>query len=175
MEKTFVVKKIKIAITGPESSGKTTLAKEISAHFKKSILVNEFAREYLKTVNGKYTYSDLIKIAKGQKEREIQASKKNSQLIICDTTLNEIKIWSLEKFNKCEKWILNTKDNYTHYLLSKPDIPWEPDPLRENPFDRERLFNIHLKYLQNKSYTIIYGDKKSRFLMAKKIINSYLT
>ena len=169
------MKKIKIAITGPESSGKTTLAKKLSTHFKKSILVNEFAREYLKKVNEKYTYSDLIKIAKGQKEREIQASKKNSQLIICDTTLNEIKIWSLEKFNKCEEWILNKKDNYTHYLLCKPDIPWEPDPLRENPFDRERLFNIHLKYLQNKSYTIICGDKKSRFLMAKKIINSYLT
>ena len=70
------MKKIKIAITGPESSGKTTLAKKLSTNFKKSILVNEFAREYLKTVNGKYTYSDLIKIAKGQKEREFQASKK---------------------------------------------------------------------------------------------------
>ena len=137
-------------------------------------MVNEFARNYLKTVNGKYTYSDLIKIAKGQKERENQASKKNSQLIICDTTLNEIKIWSLEKFNKCEEWILNTKDNYIHYLLCKPDIPWEPDPLRKTLLI-ERLFNIHLKYLQNKSYTIICWDKKSRFLMAKKIINSYLT
>ena len=41
------------------------------------------------------------------------------------------------KFNKCEKWILDTKDNYTYYLLCRPDIPWEPDPLRENPFDRE--------------------------------------
>ena len=148
---------------------------DLCKYFKNSFLVNEFSREYLEKLTRKYIFADLLNIAKGQRKNEIQAIKNNYELIISDTTIQEIKIWSIEKFNKCEPWILNQEDNYNHYLLCKPDIPWDPDPLRENPFDRERLFNIHLKYLQNKSYTIICGDKKSRFLMAKKIINSYLT
>ena len=109
----------------------------------------------------------------GQIKRELIANTTNSQIIISDTTLQVIKIWSLEKFKKCDDWILQQKENYTHYLLCKPDITWEPDPFRENPLDRDRLFNIYLKDLQGKSFTIISGDQKSRLSVGKKIINSY--
>jgi len=165
---------VKIAITGPESSGKTTLAKSLNDFYTNSIIVHEFAREYLKKIQRKYNYNDLLEIAKGQRKREIIANTKNSQIIISDTTLQVIKIWSLEKFKKCDDWILQQKENYTHYLLCKPDITWEPDPFRENPLDRDRLFNIYLKDLQGKSFTIISGDQKSRLSVGKKIINGYL-
>ena len=57
------MKQIKIAITGPESCGKTTLSKALKKHYKESILVPEFAREYLHKLNSKYQYSDLLNIA----------------------------------------------------------------------------------------------------------------
>lgn len=167
------MKQIKIAITGPESSGKTTLSEALNKHYEDSILVPEFAREYLNKLNRKYQYSDLLKIAKGQKKIELIERKKN-KIIILDTTLQVIKIWSMEKYKKCDPWILDQKENYTHYLLCKPDFTWKPDPLRENPFDRDRLFNVYLKDLNNKTFTIISGNQKSRFMTAKKIINHYL-
>lgn len=166
------MKQIKIAITGPESSGKTTLSKSLNKHYKESVLISEFAREYLHKLNRKYQYSDLLNIAKGQKKKEL--IENNNQIIISDTTLQVIKIWSLDKYKKCDPWILNNEGSYTHYLLCKPDFAWEPDPLREDPFDRERLFNIYLRDLHKKPYTIISGMPKSRFITAKKIIDHYL-
>ena len=167
------MKQIKIAITGPESSGKTTLSKSLKKHYKESVLIPEFAREYLHTINRKYQYSDLLNIAKGQKKTEL-TEKNNNQIIISDTTLQVIKIWSLEKYKKCDPWILSNEGSYTHYLLCKPDFAWEPDPLRENPFDRERLFNVYLKDLHAKPYTIISGSPKSRLATSKKIIGHYI-
>jgi len=168
------MRQIKIAITGPESSGKTTLSELLNKYYKDSVLVSEFAREYLNKLNRKYQYSDLLKIAKGQKEKELIEKKNNNKIIISDTTLQVIKIWSLEKYKKCDPWILNNEGIYTHHLLCKPDFKWKPDPLRENPFDRDRLFDIYLKDLNKKPFTIVSGKKKSRFITAKKIIDHYL-
>ena len=165
---------IKIAITGPESSGKTTLANSLNNHYNNSTITPEFARIYLNKLNRKYNYSDLSKIAQRQKKNELITCKKNTRIVISDTCLQVIKIWSQEKFKKCDPWILNYKENYTHYFLCKPDFPWKPDPLRENPLDRDRLFNLYLKDLQGKPFTIVSGGKKSRLSIAKKIINGYL-
>ena len=59
---------IKVVLFGPESTGKSTLAKELADHYN-SIYVEEYAREYLQK---KYdfnqeicSYDDLIPIAKG--------------------------------------------------------------------------------------------------------------
>ena len=120
---------IKIAITGPESSGKTTLANSLG-DFYKCPVVKEVSRDYLKKKTT-YNYTDLLEIAKQQKKLELKLTKKN-KLIICDTTLQVIKIWSIEKFKKCHPWILSQPDDYIHYFLCKPDIPWVSDPLREN-------------------------------------------
>ena len=168
------MKQIKIAITGPESSGKTTLSNSLNNYYSNSTVVNEFAREYLHKLERKYNYTDLLQIAKGQKKMELIASQRNTQIIISDTTLQVIKIWSFDKFKKCDPWILNQEENYTHYFLCKPDFPWQFDTLRENPINRDHLFNLYLNDLKNKPYTIILGNKDERLLIAKKIINQYL-
>ena len=56
----------KVAFTGPESSGKTTLAKWAADHFSCSY-VNEYAREYL-TGKKEYSMNDLLVIANEQFE-----------------------------------------------------------------------------------------------------------
>lgn len=168
------MKQVKIAITGPESSGKTTLSNTLHNYYPNSTIIYEFAREYLNNLKRKHNYNDLLEIAKEQQKRNMIAAEKNTEIIISDTTLQVIKIWSLDKYKKCDPWILNQEENYTHYFLCKPDFPWSPDPLRENPLDRDRLFNIYLKDLEGKPVTIISGNQNARFTVAKKIINNYL-
>ena len=80
---------LKIIVTGPESSGKTTLCKALSKHFKISYS-KEYAREYLEKLNRDYTQEDLIKIAKGQLHAE-------NGIQLLDTDLITIKIWSKYK------------------------------------------------------------------------------
>jgi nicotinamide riboside kinase len=142
---------LKIIVTGPESSGKTTLCKKLSKHFKIPF-TKEFAREYLDVLSRDYSQDDLLKIAKGQ-----LASEHNFQLL--DTDLITIKIWSEYKYGNCEKWILDTiekqKTEKRFYLLCKPDIHWEADPLRENPNNRNGLFELYKKELEDLEYNYL--------------------
>ena len=148
----------KIIITGPESSGKTTVCNGLSIYFKVP-RSKEFARKYLNERKTKYNQDDLLKIAKGQ----LFSEKDN---IILDTDLITIKIWSMYKFKFCDSWILNQiekqKQESRIYLLCKPDIAWKPDPLRENRNNRMELFDIYLKELDclGHKYHIIAGKNK---------------
>lgn len=154
---------LKVIVTGPESSGKTTLCKSLSKHLNLSF-TKEFAREYLNKLNRNYTQEDLTDIAKGQLKNELLTSKE--EISIHDTDLITIKIWSEYKYGSCDKWVLEKieeqKVENRFYLLCKPDIPWEADPLRENPLNRDELFEIYKKELEilGHKYFIVEGKDR---------------
>ena len=93
--------------------------------------------------------------------------------MLCDTGIHTIKIWSIDKFKNVTPGFI-IKEDYDHYLICYPDIPWEKDTLRENPYDRKRIFKLYLNELNNKSYTIISGSEINRIKQAQKIINKYI-
>ena len=149
----------KIIITGPESSGKTTLCEQLSNHFNIPF-TKEFARSYIDNLDRIYMIGDLLSIGKEQLKSEL-----NSQLL--DTDLITIKIWSEYKYGRCDKWILDQiekqKTEKRFYLLCKPDIFWQPDKQRENPNDREALFKIYKQELENlgHDYFIVEGENRT--------------
>jgi nicotinamide riboside kinase len=155
---------LKIIITGPESSGKTTLASWIALEYQ-WCLVPEFAREYLKQNDGKYLEHDLIMMALLQRWDEKCISDRCGN-VVCDTDILTIIIWQLEKYGGIDPsiWAQWKDEKHKWYLLCKPDMPWEEDPLRENPDDRDRLFNKYHQFLldNNKKFTIISGSLENR-------------
>ncbi|MBK6774625.1 MAG: ATP-binding protein [Flavobacteriales bacterium] len=161
----------KIVVTGPESSGKTTLTLALGDSLR-AVVVNEVAREYIDELDRPYAESDLLVIAKAQLELEdaLSSAAGPDGRIICDTELLTIRIWSEEKYGRCEPWIVEQTErrHYDHWLLCKPDIPWEPDPQRENPLDRDRLFAKYEARLRGlgKPFTVIHGDHAQRVRMA---------
>jgi len=163
----------KVVITGPESTGKSTLAKQLAVHFN-ALLVKEFARSYLTNLGRAYTQSDLTKIAKEQIALEEIATNSNPDLIICDTSLEVIKIWSEFKYGNCNSFIIAELSNNLPdlYLLMTPDLPWQPDPLRENPNDRDEIFELYKKELKMLGIPFyeIWGNGDKRFKIAKEVI-----
>ena len=149
---------LKIIITGPESSGKTTLCRTLSKHFNIPF-TKEYARGYINKLEREYTQNDLLSIAKGQLESEL-----SSQLL--DTDLITIKIWSEYKYESCDKWILDQiekqKTENRFYLLCSPDIPWQADNQRENPNDREDIFKIYKQKLENLDHDYFIVEGKNR-------------
>jgi nicotinamide riboside kinase len=163
---------IKIAFTGPESSGKTTLAKLVANTFN-TIWIEEYAREYL-SVKSTYTQANLDEIARKQMEKwNIE-----SDFLIADTELTVIKVWSEYRFGGCSDFILDAYKNqvFDHYFLCKPDIPWEDDPLRENPDNRDDLFELYSNELlkMQRSFTIVYGNLENRLKICKQAISRLL-
>lgn len=162
---------MRIAVTGPESSGKTTfavaLAKALGGTF-----VPEFAREYLLTLQRNYTQDDLNIIAKGQL-KSWDANAHNS-ILVSDTEMLVMHVWSEVSYQNTSSYILKSLGSQTfdHYFLCSPDIPWEEDPLREHPEMREELFELYLEKLEELDfpYTIISGDENKRLEKALLVL-----
>ena len=128
----------RIGIIGPESTGKTTLAKEIAAKYK-GTYVPEYAREYVeKKGTTEVTYEELCEIAKKQIER---FAIRDEGLVVFDTELIITKVWFDYAFGHWPEWLDEAIRKYPMdlYVLLYPDIPWEPDPARSNGSDAIRM------------------------------------
>ncbi|MDX1364585.1 AAA family ATPase [Arenibacter latericius] len=173
---------IKVVLFGPESTGKTTLSRQLAEHYN-SVWVPEYAREYLqdKWNNEQKTCEphDLLPIAEGQMKLENELAQKATDVLICDTDLLETKVYSEAYYlgycdPQLEKYAL--ENTYDLYLLTYIDVPWEKDDLRDKPKERERMFMYFKDTLEryNKNFVILKGDKQTRLETAVKYINQLL-
>jgi NadR type nicotinamide-nucleotide adenylyltransferase len=156
---------LRVSITGPESTGKSELAKQLSDHYR-TIFVPEIARDYLATLLEAYVFEDIVKIARKQLETENALAEKAENILFCDTDMLVAKIWSRFKYGKCDPWIEEKvkSHRYDLYLLCSIDLPWVADPLREHPGKRKELFGMYLDELQHlkANFAIISGTGKER-------------
>ncbi len=163
----------RIAITGPESTGKSWLAKHLSAHFGEP-WVPEFSRAYLNRLSHPYTFNDVLRIARGQYRNEERMAAKADIYLFCDTDFLVTHIWCMVKYGRSHPWIIHMleKHRYHHYLLCNTDLPWEPDPLREHPEMRQELLGIYIQELQTRNlpYTLISGSGDQRLQAAVKAV-----
>jgi len=173
---------IKVVLFGPESSGKTTLSRELSKYYN-TLWVEEFARKYLqkKWDNEKKIceLSDIIPIAEGQIKLENEFSIKSSNLLFCDTDILETKIYSETYFNGfcdpvLEKYAIENK--YNLYILTNIDTPWIKDDLRDRPNNRKEMFLAFKESLikYNRPYIQVSGDLKTRMKIAITEIDKLL-
>ena len=170
MSKATNVKLQKIVVLGPESTGKSTLCAALAKHYQ-TIWCKEFAREYLINNGTKYTYENLLTIAKGQIANEEAAIEKaltqinngGTNKLIIDTDMYVMKVWSEYVFNNCDPFILEqiNERNYDMYLLCDIDLPWISDEMREYPEElpRKELFLIYKDLLVNQTtpWAVIRG------------------
>jgi NadR type nicotinamide-nucleotide adenylyltransferase len=168
---------IKIAIVGPESTGKSTMSAFLADHYQ-TIWVPEYAREYCEKLTEPPTWQDEINMFYGQIALEEEHLPKANKLLICDTTFITVKIWSDEMFGRTPQEVLDElpKHPYDLYLLLNIDLPWEDDPLRDFPHMREHFMDIWHKELQtlNANYVTISGTGNDRYESAVMAIDEFL-
>ncbi len=155
----------KIAITGPESSGKTSLSAALAARLH-ARLVPEYARLYLERFGPSYTPEDLVHMAHGQAALELAATARAERLVVTDTSIEVIYVWWEYRLGPPPAWLeqLLQRHRADYYLLCRPDLPWQPDPLRENPHDREALFHRYCRLLERlgRPYGLVEGTGEAR-------------
>ena len=148
-------KQIRIVVTGPESTGKTTLAKQLAEYYHGQY-IQEYAREFIEKLPHPYTYEDVEDIAKVQIEQFKETQNSPDRVFIFDTWLIITKVWFDWVFKKAPPWIEGQIRSFPMdlFLLCQPDIPWEADRVRENGgTNRIKLFEQYRKEL------IYYGFK----------------
>lgn len=170
----------KIVVTGPESTGKSTLCEQLAIKYKTQ-WVPEYARSYLLALGRPYEYDDLLIIAKGQLEQEDRmANSLMNPFLFIDTDMYVMKVWCEFVFGKCHSFILEqiVKRKYDAYLLCSTDLPWVADELREYPDleSRDLLFHMYkdLMINQKSPWKEITGANDERLLKAISFITSEL-
>lgn len=170
---------MKIAITGPESSGKSHLSEALARHYGTS-WAREFAREYLSEGGGGYELSDLDEICRGQVRNEERAIKDAKDLCFFDTDMLVLKVWSEYRFGTLSPVLEAAVEDRTYdfRLLCRPDLPWHPDPLRESPSvaEREELFDIYLRELLDSgaAFFIVEGVGQKRVNAAIDAVDEFV-
>jgi NadR type nicotinamide-nucleotide adenylyltransferase len=173
----------KVVVIGPECTGKTTLCQQLAKRYN-TLWCPEYAREYLLSHGNKYSYNDLLTIAKGQIKLEDEyinlvmerqpapvphsLPDNHPTLLFVDTDMYVMKVWCEFVFNKCHSFILKEieKRKYDLYLLCNTDLPWVADELREYPQleTRKELYGIYEKIMQQQGtpWVEIRGDSEER-------------
>jgi NadR type nicotinamide-nucleotide adenylyltransferase len=142
---------VAIVITGPESTGKSVLTNALAKHFG-GLLVEEYARQYVESIDGRYTFEDVEEIGRVQireYDQMIRNAGKN-ELVFFDTFLIITKVWFQEVFSCCPLWLHRAIEErkVAIALLCAPDIPWKEDGVRENPHKRDYLFDCYKRELE---------------------------
>lgn len=170
---------LKIAIIGPESTGKTELTAKLATHFR-AVWEPELAREYIENLNREYTFEDVCEIARRQIIIENEHVKNNNarKIVFFDTDLIITKVWLQYKYHVTPDFIQKRLEekHIDFYLLLEPDIAWKPDPVREHGHDRDYFFDWYKREIEilKTPYVIINGLDEKRFQNATNEIKNFL-
>lgn len=170
---------VKIAVVGPESTGKSVLAERLARHYG-TICVPEYAREYCRDLNREYSLQDELNMFHGQLalERSLLPLAQNN-LLICDTMFLTIKVWCDHLFGTTPAVVTDALKTvrYDFYLLMDIDLPWVDDPLRDFPHLREHFMLVWHKELQaiQANYVVVSGLGDDRFANALAATADFLS
>jgi len=168
----------RVCIFGPESCGKTTLAKDLARLFN-TVHVPEFARAYLEEKGGQLNKSDMPIIAHGQAASEDAMACHGRAVIFCDTDVLTTKIWSEFLYQNVDTCVESKAKSrhYDLYLLCDVDVPWVDDNVRYLPDDRTKfLLECENRLLTlNRPFVKISGSWEQRLNLAKDAIDDLLS
>jgi len=156
---------LRIVLTGAESSGKSSLSRHLGEVFKLPYAL-EYARIYLEENGPEYNLEQLKEMSRKHLNYQQEKVPISAPCGIFDTDLINYKIWAEEVFGHCPEEISRgIEQESSHvYLLCKPDIPWEADPLRENSGNLHFLYQRHLDEIirLNRPYEVVEGLGQER-------------
>jgi NadR type nicotinamide-nucleotide adenylyltransferase len=168
----------RIVFYGPESSGKTSLARDLAKIYSTE-WVPEFARDYLQKKYDKTgeicAPEDLLPIARGQVKLENECSNKAKKYLFCDTNVLQTYYYGKAYYRNFANPLLKNiacHHHYDYYFLTDIDVPWIPDDLRDKPNDRMEMFDFFKKSLFDNqiNYTKLSGNHRERIEKVKQII-----
>ena len=168
---------MRIVITGAESSGKSSLTQHLGKVFGLPYAL-EYARYYLEENGPEYDLEGLTKMSRLHLNYQQEKIPISAPCGIFDTDLINYKIWAEEVFGCCPAEISSgIEQESSHvYLLCKPDLPWEPDPLRENPDNLQHLYQCHLDEIirLKRPYEEVGGSGRERMANAEDALHCLL-
>lgn len=168
----------RIVLTGSESTGKTTLAAQLAAHFHVDF-VPEFVREFAANKGAPIAMSDHGPIAHGQIALENEYAERARNLLFQDADLLSTVAYCHHYFGSCPTWIEEeaVRRRPALYLLCQIDIPWVADGIRDRGEQRGEMQELFASTLTRlgATYATVDGRGGTRVTRAIAIVDALLT
>ncbi|MDB4874764.1 MAG: hypothetical protein JWM41_1210 [Gemmatimonadetes bacterium] len=168
---------IRVVLTGSESTGKTTLAARLAAHYGGE-LVPEFVREYAARKRAPIDFADHGPIARGQMALEDEHIARATRLVVQDVDLLSTVVYCDHYFGRCPAWIAEAAAlrRPDLYLLCEIDVPWVADDVRDRGHMREEVQGMFRAAVvaYGSPVAVITGDWDERFQRAVDAIDALL-
>jgi len=175
--KTKLQQMLKIAVIGPESTGKTGLCRALALHYD-CVWEPELARGYIENLSREYTRADVEEIARLQIEQEKKYETAGAGMVFFDTDLIITKVWFQHKYHAVPSFVEERLCSryFDFYLIAMPDIPWEYDPVRENGDKREFFLDWYERevWALGTPYEKVQGIGDKRLQNAVKAVDEFL-
>ncbi len=163
----------RVCVFGPESTGKTTLARRLAERFE-TTWVPEFARAYLEARGGVVDDADFAPIARGQISSEEALAKDADRVLFCDTDVLTTTMWSDALRGHCDAWIRAEAERRTYdcYLLTDVDVPFVDDLVRYLPNERRAFHARCVEALETRGRRFVHvrGSWDERFAIAEAAV-----
>ncbi|MCC2958552.1 ATP-binding protein [Massilia sp. IC2-477] len=164
----------RVAILGAESSGKSTLAEHLAVRYA-TVWVPEYLREFVDTQARVPFESDQYPIARTQREREMEAAKRATRFLFCDTTPLMTALYSRQYWGRVDPQLarLDSRHDYAWTFVTAPDSPWEPDGLqRESEEVRQKVHRMLVETLELRAipYVLLAGSLEARMAQAEALL-----
>lgn len=164
----------RVAILGAESSGKSTLAERLAAHYG-TLWVPEYLREFVDTHGRTPREGEQYGIARTQREREDEAAARATRFLFCDTTPLMTAIYSRVYWNRVDEALaaLERVHGYALTLVAAPDSPWVADGLqRVSEQEREKVHRLVLATLDERAipFVLVEGDLPRRLRQVEDLL-----
>jgi len=136
----------RIVLVGAESTGKTTLAKQLADRFQ-TVWVPEYGREHweakISNLTGaesspSWSSEEFTHIAQEQQRREDLAAREANRVLICDTNAFATGTW-YERYFQARHPVVDSVGQQSKtdlYLLTAPDVPFVQDGFRDGQLIR---------------------------------------
>lgn len=160
----------KIAILGPESSGKTTLVEALAARLDGFIVPEYFrfywdAKRHTKN-HAVWSEEEFIHMAEEQNRFEDIFAARSTKILLCDTAAWQVAAWHSYYLGSPSPTILNLAQSRSYDLicLCRPDIPFVQDGRRDGPQSRAALYQLLSSFLHRAglSFVDLSGEIEAR-------------
>jgi NadR type nicotinamide-nucleotide adenylyltransferase len=170
---------VRVCVTGPESTGKTTLAQRLAA-WQRTEWVPEASRLYAERITRALDAGDVGPIAREHialaDAAAAHAHERGAHLLVLDTDLLSTVIYARYYYGAAPRWIERAEQARRSdlYLLCDVDVPWIPDGVRDRPTDRAAMFSRFERALARRGarVSVVRGDWDARWAIARAAVSN---
>lgn len=167
----------RVSLLGPESTGKTTLARKLAAHFE-TVFVPEYARQTAQSLGRPFAFGDVAGIARSQLAAEDSLARQANRVLFTDTDVRALRMWSERLFDRCPPSVAEaaTARRSGLTLVTSPDVPFVGAGAMDQPAMRRAFFTRAVAEAQATSdrVVVLSGSWDDRWTTARAEVDALL-